>query len=575
LDPSDADAVIGHQDELERRLGERLVSHGKIDPAGLERAMRLGSESGERISTLLPKLGLISERELAQELSNALELPLATAEEFPEDQILAEKLSPRFLREARLLPLSENADGLVLAMVDPLNSFALDAIRLIYSGNIHIKVAVPAEIETVMERLYSEEKGKVDEIGDELAEGQDSMEMDVERLRDLASEAPVIRLVNQTITRAVESRASDIHIEPFENKMRVRYRIDGILKDVDAPPSGFRAAIVSRIKIMAKLNIAERRLPQDGRIKIAIRGTPIDLRVSTLPSLHGEGVVLRILDRQGVALDFDTLGITGQAKTTFIRALQRPNGIVLVTGPTGSGKTTTLYTSLVQLNSPEKKIVTVEDPIEYQLEGINQIQVKPNIGLTFANILRSILRHDPDIIMIGEIRDVETAEIAVQAALTGHLVLSTLHTNDAASSITRLLDMGVADYLVTSTLNCVAAQRLVRKLCSHCRIPEKALPELVEQLKLRRFSKNDEIILYRPGGCDHCGGSGYHGRYSVMESLVVTDAIRRSVLQKSEAKQLRKVAVGEGMRTMLDDGLRKAVAGVTTIEEVLRVTRDV
>ncbi len=326
---------------------------------------------------------------------------------------------------------------------------------------------------------------------------------------------------------------------------------------------------------MAKLNIAERRLPQDGRIKLAIRGTPIDLRVSTIPTMHGEGVVLRVLDRTGVQLDFETLGLAGEALETFLGILERPNGIVLVTGPTGSGKTTTLYTSLVRLNSPDKKILTVEDPIEYQLDGINQIQVKPGIGLSFANVLRSILRQDPDIVMIGEIRDVETAEIAIQAALTGHLVLSTLHTNDAAGTITRLLDMGVEDYLLTSTLNGVTAQRLVRRLCPQCRTQGPAMPELVAQLGLERYTgPHQEIHLYHPKGCEQCNETGYFGRSSLTEVLVVTDEIRRLILKRAEAQELHRAAVKEGMRTMYDDGMAKALAGLTTVEEVLRVTRD-
>jgi general secretion pathway protein E len=376
------------------------------------------------------------------------------------------------------------------------------------------------------------------------------------------------------ITKAVEARASDIHIEASESRLRVRFRIDGVLQDIEPPANRFRAAIVSRIKIMAKLNIAERRLPQDGRIKLAIRGTPIDLRISTIPTMHGEGVVMRVLDREGVALDFASLGIEGQTLETLLGITDRPNGIVLVTGPTGSGKTTTLYAALVHLNNPDKKIVTVEDPIEYQLEGINQIQVKPSIGLSFANVLRSILRHDPDIIMVGEIRDVETAQIAIQAALTGHLVLSTLHTNDAAGTLTRLLDMGAEDYLLTSTLNGVAAQRLVRTLCPHCRIKEKALPELIVQLDLRRYIADPEIYVYHPKGCEHCNGTGFFGRTSLCEILVMTDSMRRLILRRAEAGELHRAAVEEGMRTMFDDGIAKALAGITTVEEVLRVTRE-
>ncbi|MDH3473806.1 MAG: type II secretion system ATPase GspE [Rhodospirillales bacterium] len=551
------------------------------------------------MSTLLPKLGLVSERDLAEALSELLELPLVGTSEFPQEPVLAERLSGRFLREAHVLPLEEREDGLVLAMADPLDDYALDALRLTSGRDLLICVAEPSELETAIERLYGEGRGGagVDGQGrvvEELAEGEagtldgEGLDLDVERLKDLASEAPVIRLVNQLIHRAVEARASDVHIEAFESRLRVRYRVDGVLMEVDPPPARFRAALVSRVKIMARLNIAERRLPQDGRIKLAIRGVPVDLRVSTIPTMHGEGVVLRVLDRSGVELDFAKLGIEGKNLETYRSVLERPHGVFLVTGPTGSGKTTTLYASLVTLNSPEKKLLTVEDPIEYQLEGVNQIQVQPSIGLSFAHVLRSILRQDPDIIMIGEIRDVETAEIAVQAALTGHLVLSTLHTNDAAGTITRLLDMGVEDYLVTSTLNGVAAQRLVRRLCTACRRRERALPELVEQLGLGRYVADqganpgadqgaDPVVveLWQAVGCEACNGTGYRGRTSLVETLVVDDEIRRLILRRAEAKELQRAALAGGMSSMYEDGLRKALTGVTTVAEVLRVTRDV
>jgi general secretion pathway protein E len=567
---------VDHIEEVEESLGELLIERSKLDRPGFERAKRLREGQSERLYTLLPKLGLVSERDMAQAIADRLELPLVTPNDIPDLPLLEEKLSPRFLREVHVLPLADSPEGLVLAMADPLDSYATDAIGLISGREIFPRVAEPAMLETAIERLY----GRGPSALDELVEGgsteeDETLELDVERLKDLASEAPVIRLVSHLISEAVERRASDIHIEALEHGLNVRYRIDGLLREIDPPPSRFRAAIVSRIKIMAKLNIAERRLPQDGRIKLAVRGTPIDLRVSTIPTMYGEGVVMRILDRQGVKLDYASLGISGRNLEAYEEILGRPNGVFLVTGPTGSGKTTTLYAALTRLNSPEKKILTVEDPIEYHLEGVNQIQVKPSIGLTFAQVLRSILRQDPDIIMIGEIRDVETARIAIQAALTGHLVLSTLHTNDAVSAITRLMDMGVEDYLLTSTLTGVAAQRLVRTLCRNCRVAEAALPELVTQLGLNRYINGSDAVVYRPGGCELCGGSGFYGRTGLVEALVMTDAVRRLILHRGEAKELQQVAVEEGMRTMYDDGMMKALAGETTIEEVLRVTRDV
>ncbi len=561
---------------FENALCERLVDQGKIDRAGLERAKRVRGDRGEPLHSLFPKLGLVSERDMALALAEHMKLPLVASEDLPELPLLEDKLSPRFLREHHVLPLAEEEEGLVLAMSDPLNSYAADAMRLISGRNVLPRVAEPALVETAIERLYGAGRDNLETlVADGEEPGDEGLELDVERLKDLASEAPVIRMVSRLITNAVQRRASDIHIEALEHGLRVRYRIDGVLQEVEPPPSRFRAATVSRIKIMAKLNIAERRLPQDGRIKLAVRGTPIDLRVSTIPTMYGEGVVMRVLDRQGVELDFAKLGITGDNHRRFQECLERPNGVFLVTGPTGSGKTTSLYAALTRLNSPDKKILTVEDPIEYHLEGINQIQVQPAIGLSFAHVLRSILRQDPDIIMIGEIRDLETARIAIQAALTGHLVLSTLHTNDAPSAVTRLLDMGVEDYLLTSTLTGVAAQRLVRTLCRHCRAAEPALPELVEQLGLDRYSDASEILHYRAVGCEQCNGSGYFGRSGLVETLLISDPIRRLILRRAEASELLRAAVEDGMRTMYDDGMAKALAGETTIGEVLRVTRDV
>lgn len=563
------------RETFESAIGQLLVERGKLDRSALERAVHIRNSSSEGLEQLLPKLGLASERDVAQAIADHLKLPLVTARSFPNTPLLADKVSPRFLRETGILPLSDDEEGLVVAMSNPQNAYALDAMRLISGREVLPRVAVPAELESAIDRLYAHGGAPFSHDGDVPEWDEDSVEYDVERLKDLASEAPVIRIVNQLITKAVEARASDVHIEPFENMLRIRYRIDGILEETEAPPFRLVAAIVSRIKIIARLNIAERRLPQDGRTKLIIQGTPVDLRVSTMPTMHGESVVLRILDNQAATLNFEALGIRGRNLEKYLDVLQRPHGVVLVTGPTGSGKTTTLYASLLQINDSSKKIVTVEDPIEYQLEGINQVQVKPGIGLDFANVLRSILRHDPDVILIGEIRDVETAEIAIQAALTGHLVLSTLHTNNAASAVTRLRDMGVEEYLLTSTLSGVLAQRLVRTLCPHCREEHPALPELVKQLDLERHATGKSVMLYRSTGCEKCNGSGYYGRTSIAETLVMTDAIRQLVLRRTESMALHRAAVEAGMQTMFDDGIQKALAGITTIEEVLRVTRDI
>jgi general secretion pathway protein E len=397
---------------------------------------------------------------------------------------------------------------------------------------------------------------------------------DVEHLKDLASEAPVIRMVNLIMQRAVESRASDIHVEPFEQRLKVRFRVDGVLKEVEAPPVRSTAAVISRIKIMAKLNIAERRLPQDGRIKLQVVGKELDLRVSTVPTMYGESVVIRLLHKESIKFDFATLGFDGDVLQRFLEVLALPHGIILITGPTGSGKSTTLYTALHKINTPERKIITVEDPVEYQLEGVNQIQTKPQIGLTFASALRSIVRQDPDVIMIGEMRDLETARIAVQSALTGHLVLSTLHTNDAAGGVARLMDMGLEDYLITSTVNGILGQRLVRRLCPHCRETYPALQEMVYELKLDRFQPDGKVFLSRAVGCEQCDGLGYKGRLAIVEFLVMSDDLRRLVMTHAQARQIEELALKQGMRTMYEDGMRKAVAGLTTIEEVMRVTSD-
>jgi len=561
-------------DPLEDRVAELLIRRGKLDEGGLQRAQRIRAGAGERLHALLVKLGLVSEMDVAEALAEVLGLPTAAAADFPDQPLLDGVLSTKFLKDSRVLPMAETPDGIVLAMVDPLDDFAASAVSAASGRNVERRVATPADIEKALERLYGRAGSALSEVVDTMGEGGEGAGDDAERLKDMASEAPVIRFVNQVIGRAVEARASDIHIEPFENKLRVRYRVDGILQEVETPPGRLTAAIVSRVKIMSKLNIAERRLPQDGRIKLAIRGKEVDFRISTVPTLHGESVVMRILDRGGAVFDFAALGLDEGVLKPYLEMLERPNGILLVTGPTGSGKTTTLYTSLLRLNTPDRKILTVEDPIEYQLEGVNQVQVKAQIGLTFASVLRSLLRQDPDIIMIGEIRDLETAQIAAQAALTGHLVLSTLHTNSAAGSITRLLDMGLEDYLLASTLNGIAAQRLVRNLCVHCREPNPSMAEIAEELRLERFAGGEPIRLYRPVGCPRCAGTGYYGRSCIAEMLSLSDEVRRLILRREDAGAIQRAAIEAGMRTLYEDGMLKIVRGITSLEEVLRVTRE-
>ncbi|PKU22599.1 type II secretion system ATPase GspE [Telmatospirillum siberiense] len=553
-------------------LAEVIMERGLVDARTLERARRVAEDTGRRLDGVLIQLGLASERGLAEAYAALLGLPLATADRFPEDPVLSERLKPKFLRHAHVVPLTCDGDGVIVAMTDPFDQFTRQSIAAAVGKPVRIEVAVPIDLEAALDRLYpdwSEGKPQADE--DDAGETT-PIEEDAERLKDLASEAPVIRLVNQIIARAVETQASDIHIEPFENALRVRYRYDGVLHEAEAPPAHLTAAIISRIKIMARLDIAERRLPQDGRIKLAVRGQEVDFRVSTIPSLHGETVVLRVLDRNAVEFDFGKLGMSPQATDRFTAALDQPNGIVLVTGPTGSGKTTTLYTGLLRLNTVVRKIVTVEDPIEYQLAGINQIQVKPQIGLTFATLLRSILRQDPDVIMVGEIRDLETAQIAAQAALTGHLVLSTLHTNSAASTITRLRDMGLEDYLITAVLRGILAQRLVRRLCPQCRRETPASAELVERFGLSRLAP-EPYTLFHPVGCPHCRGTGFKGRMAIAEFLLLDEPVERLIFERADHTAIEQAAIALGMRPMFDAGLAAALAGETTIEEVTRSIR--
>jgi general secretion pathway protein E len=555
-------------------LGELLIRQGQLDAVSLERGRRAAGESGGRLDTVLTQLGLVSECALAETIARLLALKLATPTDYPQAPILADRLRLKFLRKSRSIPIAIDDRKIVVAMIDPLDRFVVASIAIVAEREVEIRVAVPIDLEAAFDRLYGtdDEPGHPD--ADDLSPGTVvATEDDTERLKDLASEAPVIRLVNQLISHAVETRASDIHIDPFEDRLRIRLRYDGVLHEVEAPPRRLQAAVVSRIKIMSALDIAERRLPQDGRIKLAVRGHDVDLRVSTIPSLHGESVVLRILDRSAVELDFGRLGLDAELRGRLCRLLELPNGIILVTGPTGSGKTTTLYTGLLHLNSVERNIVTVEDPIEYQLPGVTQIQVKPQIGLNFATLLRAILRHDPDIVMIGEIRDLETAQIAVQAALTGHLVLSTLHTNSAAATIARLRDMGLEDYLLTATLNGIMAQRLVRRLCPECKRPARVIPELISRFDLDHVRIGGPMTICEPAGCPACRGTGYAGRIAVAELLAPDETTHRLILSRAGHAEIQSAACSAGMQTIYENGLRHVISGTTSLAEILRSVR--
>src|SRR5262245_40122593 len=558
----------------QRSLEQLLLEQGRVSAEDLRRVRRVQQERGERLERLLVDLGFISEEDLLPLLSAYLEVETVGRKEFPQTPVPLGNLSLKYLKHAKVLPLAQTNGTLTVAMADPGDYYTVQALEVATGLAIEPRLARERDVLEGLEAAYGSGAAasngqEADELGE--IEFLSENEEDVNHLRDLASEAPVIRLVNQLINRALEQRASDIHIEPFENELKVRYRIDGVLHDVETPARRMQAAIVSRVKIMAKLNVAERRLPQDGRIKLRMMGREIDLRVSTLPTLYGESVVMRILDRSSIVVTLDSLGFPSDTLVLFDALITRPYGMILVTGPTGSGKTTTLYGALDKINSPDKKIITIEDPVEYQLFGVNQIHVKPQIGLTFANGLRSIVRQDPDVIMIGEIRDRETAEIAIQAALTGHLVFSTLHTNDAAGAVSRLLEMGVEDYLLASSLLGVLAQRLVRRVCQKCRQPAELGVEAVREIV---GEAGGTVEVFEGRGCEDCANTGYRGRSGIFELLPVNETIRQLILKRSSADVIKDAAVKLGMRTLRDDGWQKVRTGVTTVSEVVRVTQE-
>lgn len=558
---------------FEVRLCEYLVSEGRIKEEDLQRGMRLHKESfGGALVPLLVRLGLASERDVALSLHELMDLPLMDDKEMPETAGITTEFPIRFMRESQFVPVDEDEDHITVVMVYPYDEYTTKAITMAASKPLQIKIGMPSDVENAIEKYFGGGKSAMGQIVEGLSD-DGGEEEDVEHLKDLASEAPVIRLVNMIMQRAVESRASDIHIEPFENRLKVRYRVDGVLHEVESPPARSTAAVISRIKIMAKLNIAERRLPQDGRIMLRVQGKELDLRVSTVPTSYGESVVMRILDRESIVFDFHQLGFRENTLNPFLKVLEMPHGILLVTGPTGSGKTTTLYTALQRLNTEDRKIITVEDPVEYQLTGINQIQAKSSIGLDFSSALRAIVRQDPDIIMIGEMRDLETARIAIQSALTGHLVLSTIHTNSAAGGITRLIDMGVEDYLLTSTINGLLAQRLTRRLDQSSMERYQVMPEMVDELKLHEISDEKEFYFYRPQPSEG-NPTGYSGRLSILECLTMSEDIRRLVMKGATAGELQRQAQAEGMLTMYQDGLLKCLAGDTSFEEVIRVSHE-
>jgi general secretion pathway protein E len=559
-----------------RSLGAILLETTSLTEEQLEQALAIQRERKIKLGDALIQLKFLRAEDILKALSIQLGFPY-------ENKIDVESISPdlvtnlpiNYAKQNEVLPLRKEGDSLIVAIADPTNFYALDDLRMLFGCDIKPVIASSYEIVNAINAVYNKTSGAGEEVVSELTEAEeiaDEFNEPVDLL-DATDEAPIIRLVNSLLFRAVKQKASDIHIEPFERDLLVRFRINGILYDIIKPPKRAQAAIISRVKIMSQLNIAEKRLPQDGRIRIKIAGKDIDIRVSTVPTAHGESVVMRLLDASAVLLDLDTLGLIGRHLDTVNSLIHRKNGIVLVTGPTGSGKTTTLYSCLSKINSRELKILTIEDPVEYQLPGVNQVQINPKIDLTFATGLRSFLRQDPDVIMVGEIRDRETAEIAIQASLTGHLVFSTLHTNDAASSITRLVEMGIEPFLVSSSVVGIIAQRLVRTVCRDC--ARKYMPEEEELNRIGlTLADLQGRQIYRPVGCPNCMETGYTGRIGIYEIMLVTDEIRNELMKGSDASTIKKLAISQGMKTLRDDAASKVIAGMTTIAEVLRVTQE-
>ncbi len=558
-----------------KKIGELLVEQGKISERDVERTLLAQGEMGDMFGQVLIKLGLVSELDLAQVLSKQLQIPLIAAADYPEEAIRIDELAEDFLIYNSVVPVKLTEQSVTFAAVTPQDPFLSKALAMAVDKDIEIVLGLETDIARAIAQFLQgdEDDEDGDDIGDQFA-GQSDDEF-IEHLKDLASEAPVIRLVNQTIHRALDLGASDIHIEPFEDGLHLRYRVDGVLQTYPDPPAANLApAIASRIKLLSHMNIAEQRLPQDGRIMTRVKGHELDLRVSTIPTVHGESIVMRVLDRESIQLDLPDMGFSPDTLERYQQLLAQPHGVLLVTGPTGSGKTTTLYASLASLDSDTLKIITVEDPVEYQLQGVNQIQVQSQIELNFARALRSILRQDPDIIMIGEMRDTETAQIGVQSALTGHLVLSTLHTNTAAGAITRLEDMGVERFLITSSVNGVLAQRLVRTLCDSCKAPLPLTDELVERYGLQPFVDANTKEIYQARGCPECMDTGYRGRTSIHELFALDEEMHRVIMAGADATSLHAAARQQGMITLYEDGLRKVVRGLTSLEEVMRVTQD-
>ena len=551
-----------------------LLRNNKLTEKTLGEIKANQLQGGGYLGKTLVDYGYIHADVLLETLSKELGLRFISLEDYPKTQLPIKELniSEAFLKEKTIFPIQIKDDTLTIAVFDPFDLHAIENLKNSLGKNIKILLSTEETIVEAIETYYGTGESTMGRMVENIKDDENSFtdtDLDTEHIRDMASEAPVIKLVNHIISKATEMGASDIHLEPFAEDLILRYRIDGILHNLEAPPKKLNSALCTRIKIMAKLDISERRLPQDGRIKLKVHGKDIDMRVSTLPTLYGESIVIRILDRDNLTVELEKMGFPKQELEQFQKLIHKPYGKLLVTGPTGSGKTTTLYGALQNINTPDKKIITIEDPVEYQIRGVNQIHVKPQIGLDFASGLRSIVRQDPDVIMVGEIRDAQTADVAIQAALTGHLVFSTVHTNDAAGAITRLLDMGVENYLISSALLGILAQRLVRVICRTCIEPIEVAPALIVEID---NPGQDSIKAFHGKGCKECNHTGFRGRAGIYELLIVDDTVRQLILTKATSQIIRESARKKGMTTLREDGWKKVAKGITTVEEVLRVT---
>jgi len=562
------------------KIGRMLVEAKLLTEDQLEKSLALQQKEGGRIGSILVKFGYIQEQTLLQFLSKQYGVQSIDLSKVEIDSSVIKLIPTEVVQKYNVIPVRRIGAVLTIAMMDPTNIFAIDDIKFMTGYDIEVVVATESAIMATMSKLYDTSSMNLQQVLKSMDAGEESVDIveadteeqvDLRELKEAVEEAPVVKLVNLILSDAIKKGASDIHIEAYEKKFRVRYRIDGILYEVMNPPMKLRAALTSRLKIMAELDIAERRLPQDGRIKLKIKNREIDLRVSTLPCLFGEKVVMRILDKGALSLDLKKMGWEQKALDDLMKAIRSPFGMVLVTGPTGSGKSTTLYAALQQINEVGVNIMTAEDPVEYNLFGVNQVQMKEEIGLNFAAALRSFLRQDPDVVLVGEIRDYETAEIAVKAALTGHLVLSTLHTNDAPSTVTRLLNMGIEPFLVASSVILIIAQRLVRRICQDCKEEEKVSPAILVDLGIPT-QEAESVVTYKGKGCTTCNNTGYKGRVALYEVMLVDDDVKALILEGASATEIKKKAVASGMKTLRMSGLTKLKDGVTTIEEILRST---